>query len=140
VDIPFTLSQVQEHLQHTDMANFAKVENGIVAQVIVAEQDVIDSGIFGHGWVQTSYNTHGNKHLLNGIPLRGNYAGIGDIYDAENDVFYSQKPFASWVLNKSTWEWKAPVAYPVDGNDYKWDESTLSWLSIPLKTPVETLP
>lgn len=122
------------------MANFAKVENGIVVKTIVAEQDVIDSGIFGHGWIQTSYNTYNNKHLLGGTPLRGNYAGIGDIYDAENDVFYSQKPFPSWILNKSIWGWEAPVAYPVDGADYKWDESTLSWLPVPLKTPVETLP
>lgn len=122
------------------MANFAKVENGIVVKTIVAEQDVIDSGIFGHGWIQTSYNTHGNKHLLGGTPLRGNYAGIGDIYDEINDVFYSQNPFESWILNNKTWLWESPISFPNDGSEYKWDESTLSWLSIPTKTPVETLP
>ena len=139
MDIPFILLQLQEHLQHTDMANFAKVENGIVTQVIVAEQDVIDSGIFGHGWVQTSYNTHGNQHP-NNTPLRGNYAGVGDIYDAVNDVFYAQKPDQSWVLNTNTWLWEAPVPYPQDNLVYKWDEATVSWKTIPLQTPVETLP
>lgn len=110
------------------MSHFAKVENGIVTQVIVAEQDVIDSGIFGHGWIQTSYNTIGNKHTLGGTPLRGNYAGIGDIYDAKNDVFYSPQPFPSWILNKSTWTWEAPKSMPTDGKPYKWDEATTSWV------------
>ncbi len=67
------------------MSHFAKVENGIVANVIVAEQDVIDSGIFGHGWVQTSYNTHGGQHP-EGRPLRKNYAGIGYTYDEQRDI------------------------------------------------------
>ena len=58
------------------MAHFAQIQNGIVTQVIVAEQDVIDSGLFGTGWVQTSYNTHGGQHP-EGRPLRKNYAGIG---------------------------------------------------------------
>ena len=108
------------------MSHFAKVENGIVTQVIVAEQDVIDSGLFGHGWVQTSYNTIANKHPEN-RPLRGNYAGIGYIYDATNDVFYAPQPFPSWVLNTTTWLWEAPTPMPVDGL-YNWDEPTLSWI------------
>lgn len=110
------------------MSHFAKVENGIVTQVIVAEQDVIDSGIFGHGWVQTSYNTKNNTHSLGGTPLRGNYAGIGDIYDAQNDVFYAPQPYASWSLNKETWSWEAPTPIPKDGKPYKWDEATTSWV------------
>ena len=109
------------------MSHFAKVENKIVKQVIVAEQDVIDTGIFGHGWIQTSYNTRENKHLLGGTPLRGNYAGIGDIYDEENDVFYNPQPFASWVLNKDIWTWEAPTPMPTDGKSYKWDEATIFW-------------
>ena len=108
------------------MSHFAKIENGIVTQVIVAEQDVIDSGLFGHGWVQTSYNTIANKHPEN-RPLRGNYAGIGYIYDATNDVFYAPQPFPSWVLNTTTWLWEAPTPMPVDGL-YNWDEPTLSWI------------
>jgi hypothetical protein len=74
------------------MSHFAKVENGIVVNVIVAEQDVIDSGIFGHGWVQTSYNTHGGQHP-EGRPLRKNYAGIGYTYDSGRDAFIPPQPY-----------------------------------------------
>ena len=114
------------------MAHFAKVENGIVTQVIVADQDFIDTGLVGEPslWVQTSYNTHGNVYYGgDGVPLRGNYAGIGDTYDVENDVFYSQQPHPSWVLNKTTWVWQPPIDYPsdVEGN-YYWDESSTSWV------------
>jgi hypothetical protein len=115
------------------MSHFAKVENGIVTQVIVADQDVIDTGIFGHGWVQTSYNTRGNIHYGQdgnpdgGIAVRGNYAGIGFIYDDVNDVFYAPQPYASWVLNQSTWTWEAPTPMPTDGM-YKWDETTQIWI------------
>lgn len=109
------------------MAHFAKIENGLVTQVIVAEQDVIDSGAFGTGWVQTSYNTHGGQHP-EGRPLRGNYAGIGYTYDQINDVFYAPQPYASWTLSQSTWLWEAPTPYPNDGKIYNWDESTLSWV------------
>ena len=110
------------------MSHFAKVENGKVTQVIVAEQDVIDTGIFGHGWVQTSYNTHGGQHP-EGRPLRKNYAGIGYTYDAARDAFIPPKPFASWLLNDDTCLWDAPVAMPDDGGLYHWDEATLSWVS-----------
>lgn len=90
------------------MSHFAKVENGIVTQVIVAEQDFIDTGAVGHGWIQTSYNTLGNQHP-EGRPLRGNYAGIGYTYDEVNDVFYAPQPADGWVLNTSTWLWEAPA-------------------------------
>jgi hypothetical protein len=111
------------------MAHFAKIENGLVTQVIVAEQDVIDSGMFGTGWIQTSYNTHGNQHPEN-RPLRGNYAGIGYTYDQTNDVFYAPQPYPSWALNQSTWLWEAPTPMPIDGNSYIWDELTVSWVEI----------
>jgi hypothetical protein len=109
------------------MSHFAKVENGLVTQVIVAEQDVIDSGAFGIGWIQTSYNTHGNQHP-EGRPLRGNYAGIGYIYDQTNDVFYGPQPYPSWILNQSTWLWNPPIPYPTDNKRYFWDEPTTSWV------------
>ena len=111
------------------MSHFAKIENGLVVQVIVAEQDVIDSGIFGHGWVQTSYNTRGGQHP-EGRPLRKNYAGIGYTYDEQRDAFISPKPFASWLLNEDTCLWDAPVAMPTDGNFYAWNEETQSWVEI----------
>jgi len=113
------------------MSHFAKVENGIVTQVIVAEQDVIDSGLFGTpaDWVQTSYNTYGNQHPEN-RPLRGNYAGIGYTYDETHDVFYAPQPYPSWTLNQLTWLWEAPVPYPNDGTPYNWDETTKTWVAL----------
>jgi hypothetical protein len=118
------------------MSHFAKVHDGVVVQVIVAEQDFINSGLVGspEEWVQTSYNTRGGVHYDqngqpdDGVALRGNYAGVGYIYDATNDVFYKQQPYLSWTLNKTTWTWEPPVTYPIDGQEYKWDENTLSWI------------
>jgi len=113
------------------MGHFAKVLNGKVLQVIVAEpeffNDFVDSspGL----WLQTSYNTYGNQHKLGGTPLRGNYAGVGYIYDFEHDVFYESKPFPSWILNTSTWLWESPVPYPTDGLGYKWNEETQNWVA-----------
>lgn len=109
------------------MSHFAKVENGIVTQVIVAEQDVIDSGLFGTGWVQTSYNTHGGQHP-EGRPLRKNYAGIGFTYDNQRDAFIPAQPFPSWLLNEETCLWDAPTPCPTDGKFYSWDETTTSWV------------
>ena len=113
------------------MSHFAHVTNGIVDQVIVAEQDFIDSGAVGPAseWIQTSYNTHGNQHP-EGRPLRGNYAGIGFSYDAQNDVFIAPQPFPSWVLSPLTILWEAPVAMPTDGKVYGWDEATVAWKEV----------
>jgi hypothetical protein len=107
------------------MSHFAKVNlNKIVEQVIVAEQDFVDTlpGI----WIQTSYNTHGGVHLLGGTPLRKNFAGIGYTYDVDKDAFISPKPYDSWILNEDTCNWEAPVAKP-EGN-YIWDESIVNWV------------
>ena len=111
------------------MSHFAKVENGVVTQVIVAEQDVIDSGLFGTGWVQTSYNTHGGQHP-EGLPLRKNYAGVGYSYDAARDAFIPPTPYASWVMDEATCLWNAPTAMPDDGKTYQWDEDTTSWVEV----------
>ena len=108
------------------MSHFAKIENNLVTNVIVAEQDFIDNHCEGT-WVQTSYNTRGNVHYGQdgepdgGIALRGNYAGLGYTYDADNDVFYEPKPYASWTL-ADTWLWVAPIVYPDDDKSYTWDE------------------
>ena len=117
------------------MSHFAKVENGVVVQVIVAEQDVIDSGIFGHGWVQTSYNTHGGQHP-EGRPLRKNYAGIGYAYDEQRDAFIPPQPYASWLLNENTCLWDAPVAMPTEGGPFAWSEETQSWVVTPVVAEV----
>ena len=122
------------------MAHFAKVENGIVTQVLVIEQDEIDTGNWGDpgSWVQTSYNTRGGVHYGpdgkpdGGVALRKNYAGIGDTYDATLDAFYMPQPYPSWSLNFDTCLWEAPVPKPepVPGSDYRWiwDEATQSWV------------
>jgi hypothetical protein len=120
------LLQVQS-LSKVNMSHFAKIENGIVTQVIVAEQDVIDSGTFGTGWIQTSYNTHGGQHP-EGRPLRKNYAGVGYSYDSTRNAFIPPKPFPSWVLNENTCLWDAPTPRPDDGKEYTWDEPTTSWI------------
>lgn len=124
------------------MAHFAKVENGIVTQVIVAEQDFINSGAVGDpaSWVQTSYNTRGGVHINGGTPLRKNYAGIGMIYDSVRDAFYGHSPYPSWTLDEETCGWVPPVARPNDGKHYEWSEDTLNWveITIPDATPVET--
>ena len=113
------------------MAHFAKVENGIVTQVIVIDQETLNTGNWGDpsSWVQTSYNTHGGQHP-EGRPLRKNYAGIGYTYDAGRDAFIPPKPFASWVLNETTCQWDAPVAMPTDDKMYRWDEATTSWVEV----------
>ena len=114
------------------MSHFAKIENGTVTQVIVAEQDVIDTGLFGDPnlWVQTSYNTLGGVHVLGGTPLRKNYAGIGYTYDSERDAFIPPTPFTSWLLNEDSCLWQAPTPMPDDGKMYSWDETTLSWIEV----------
>lgn len=130
------------------MSHFAKVEDGVVTEVIVAEQDVIDSGLFGDPslWVQTSYNTRLNLHHSpitgekdNDPPLRGNFASVGYIYDSVNDVFYPPKPSTnpSWVLNTNNWIWQPPLPHPNDGvKTYIWDEATISWMEyIPVEAP-----
>lgn len=109
------------------MSHFAKVSNGFVQQVIVAEQDFINTLPDSQDWVQTSYNTFGNKHKLGGRPLRGNYAAAGYVYDSVNDVFYIPQPFPSWTLNQSTWLWESPTPMPQNGKPHSWDEPTLSW-------------
>jgi len=115
------------------MSHFAQIdENNIVTRVLVIEQDVVDSGLFGDpaSWVQTSYNTSGGVHVLGGTPFRKNYAGIGYTYDSTRDAFIPPKPFNSWSLNEDTCLWEAPVAMPTDGKIYTWDEDTLSWVEI----------
>ncbi len=121
------------------MSHFAKVENGLVTQVIVAEQDFIDSGAVGHGWVQTSYNTLGNQHPQ-GNPLRGNYAGIGFAYDEVNDVFVAPQPFGNWVLNTTSWLWEPPIAMPVDEYFHAWNQETTAWVQGDLRPIPEPTP
>lgn len=121
------------------MGHFAKVVDGFVTQVIVAEPEFFDTFVDSSPgeWIQTSYNTRGGVHFGpdgqpdDGTPLRKNYAGIGYNYDRKRDAFIPPKPFNSWVLNEDTCLWDAPVPYPDDGKRYKWDEDTTSWVEVP---------
>ena len=110
------------------MGHFAKVVDGKVTQVIVAEPEFFNTFVdLSLGtWLATSYNTFGNKHLKNGNPLRGNFAGVGYTYDAKKDIFYAPQPYPSWTLT-ADYLWEAPVAMPVDGKIYTWDESAQKW-------------
>ena len=102
------------------MSHFAKLNNNTVTQVIVAEQDFINSGQVGDSflWIQTSYNNN----------FRKNYAGVGFTYDKTRDAFIPPKPYPSWILDEDTCNWEAPVPYPTDGLTYQWDEETLTWI------------
>ncbi len=112
------------------MSHFAKVVNGIVEEVIVADSKEWCETYKGGTWVQTSYNTYGGVHKLDGTPLRANYAGIGYTYDSEADAFYAPQPYGSWTLNQTSYIWEAPKPYPAEGGAYVWNEDALDWEEI----------
>jgi len=130
------------------MAHFAQIdESNIVQQVIVVsnddckdensnESEVVGTSfcqeLLGGDWKQTSYNTRGGVHLDDGTPLRKNFAGIGDTYDATRDAFIPPQPYPSWTLDENTCRWEAPIPYPTipegSTDSYAWDELTTSWV------------
>tara|TARA_R110002153_G_scaffold150759_1_gene302231 strand:- start:762 stop:1121 length:360 start_codon:yes stop_codon:yes gene_type:complete len=117
------------------MTHFAQIEDGVVTNVIVAEQDFIDNHTTGV-WVQTSYNTRGGKHYApnsntedDGTALLKNYAGIGYTYIA-GVGFHAPQPYASWTLDSDTFFWEPPTAYPSDDKIYQWNEDTTAWVEI----------
>ena len=121
------------------MAHFAKLGTGnIVERVEVVSNDIATTEQAGveflqnlyqdrSVWKQTSFNTLAGEHLLDGTPLRKNYAGVGFKYDQTRDAFIPPKPFASWTLNETTCQWEAPVALPDTENRYNWNEETQQW-------------
>lgn len=127
------------------MGHWARIDdNNIVQEVLVIKEAELDTGNWGDKskWIKTSYNTNNGKHYVpkenqdwseesadQSKAIRFRYAGVGDIYDATNDVFYEQQPHASWILNKTTWEWEAPIEEPSLTEEqfksdkyYSWDE------------------
>ena len=114
------------------MSHYARIENGRVTQVIVAEESFIQSGAVGDpaAWIQTSYNTHNGVHSQGGTPLRKNYAACGMIYDAARDAFYWPQPTDSgtWVLDEFGCTWRRPVPKPTTAGLWQWDEATQSWI------------
>jgi hypothetical protein len=126
------------------LSHFAKVVDGKVTQVIVAEPEFFQTFVDSSPgtWLQTSYNTRGGVHYQpdsetpsadQSKALRKNYAGVGYDYDAARDAFIAPQPFASWTLDDATCLWNAPVAMPADGKPYAWDEATTSWKEIVLE-------
>ena len=118
------------------MSHFSKVVNGIVTDVIVADETFFETFIdtTPGEWIKTSFNTSGGKHYDpitreedGGEALRMNFGGIGCSYDAVRDVFIPIKVFESWTLNEDTILWEPPVARPVDDLAYNWNEDTLAW-------------
>ena len=123
------------------MAHFAKVRDGLVVDVIVAEPEFFETfrDTSPGTWIQTSYNTRGGVHYNpeTGEPsedqskaLRKNYAGIGYSYDHIKDAFIPPKIYVSWLLNETTCLWEPPIARPSDGNKYQWNETTQTWVVI----------
>ena len=104
------------------MAHYAKVENGLVTQVIVAEPEFFDTFVDSSPgeWIQTSYSDS----------IRKNYAAIGHTYDSVRDAFIPHQPYPSWTLVEATCQWTAPTACPDDGQYYNWDEDTLAWVEV----------
>ena len=124
------------------MSHYAKVENGIVTRVIVAESEYFDNYVDDSPgeWIKTSYNMRGGVYHTDNKPAedqsvidgdearkRKNYAGKGFTYDETKDAFIPPKPFSSWTLNETTCLWDAPVASPDDGKRYIWNEEKTSW-------------
>jgi len=120
------------------MAHFAKVLDGTVIDIIVAEPEFFDTFVDSSAgkWIQTSYNTSGGVHYDpetrepsadQSKAFRKNYANIGGSYDATRDAFIPKKVYESWVLNETTCMWEAPVPKPDDGQRYRWSEETTSW-------------
>jgi hypothetical protein len=117
------------------MSHFAEInsENKVV-KVIVGNNSHPDEGLslikntLGGNWVKTSYNTKAEEHMLGGTPLRKNFAAVGYTYDVERDAFIAPKTYESWILDEDTCTWKPPVEYPNDNKNYKWDETSTSWV------------
>ena len=114
------------------MAHYAKVEDGIVTQVIVADSQEWCQANLGGEWIQTSYNTQGGVNSREGgTALHKNYAGIG--YEWDGVGFFAPQPYPSWTKDADTYLWNAPVAYPTDGERYSWNEAELKWESLPVE-------
>lgn len=124
------------------MGHFAKVVDGKVTQVIVAEADFFDTFVDSSPgqWIQTSYNTRGGVYYQpdSNTPsedqtkaLRKNYAGVGYSYDAIKDAFIPPQPYPSWILDENACVWNAPIPVPTENGPYFWDENTQNWIATP---------
>jgi hypothetical protein len=92
-------------LNNSDMLNSSNVEDESVGQQYLEKHNNWPA----HMWIQTSYNTFGGQHRNGGIPFRGNYAGMGFIWDSDNQIFWPKKPYNSWIKHIPTASWKSPI-------------------------------
>jgi len=124
-------------LDNNDMLNADGVEDETVGQQYLELHNNWPSQM----WIQTSYNTSNHEHKLGGTPLRGNYAGIGYIWDEDNQIFWPKKPYPSWVKLISEARWQSPIGdapaltqEQQDQNtadthswEYFWNEDNTTW-------------
>jgi hypothetical protein len=128
------------------MAHYALIDsNNIVVQVITGvDENVIQTDLDGtevggtsEAWEQfyatlpwfaglickrTSYNRN----------IRSNFAGVGYYYDPDFDVFIAPRPYPSWKLNYTTYQWESPVVMPeeIEGYFWKWSEPNKEWIAV----------
>ena len=126
-------------LDNKDMLNADGVEDEAVGQQYLE----LHNNWPAQMWIQTSYNTAGNKHNSgdDSKAFRGNYAGIGYTWDEDDQIFWPKKPYTSWVKDISTANWKSPIgdapaltAEQESQNsagthswNYSWNEEGQSW-------------
>ena len=103
------------------MSWYAQIKNNIVSGVIY----VVDGK--DADWCKREYGGTWLGCSEDGT-IRGNFPAIGFIYDEIEDIFCNPKPYPSWILNKQDWKWYAPTPMPTDGEMYRWDEETTSWV------------
>ena len=117
------------------MAHFAKLDATLTVIGVITAPDSYDGKELelcaetGFTYRQCSYNTISNKHGDGGTPFRGNFPGLGSTYDPELDVFFTRKPYPSWVKNNTTYQWQAPIEYP-NPFHHEWDETNKQWVDI----------
>ena len=124
-------------LNNSDMLNVSGIEEELIGQQYLEKHNNWPAQM----WIQTSYNTQGGQHRNGGTPFRGNYAGIGYTWDEDNQIFWPNKPYASWVKHIPTASWKSPIGdapalteEQISQNTanthkwgYNWNETNQSW-------------
>ena len=98
---------------------WAKIVDGLVVNVIVANEDFFDTFVDDTPgtWLETKMDGS----------IRKNYAGIGHTYDQGRDAFYEPQPYPSWILNEDTCTWEASKPMPTDSQSYLWNEANKNW-------------
>ena len=115
------------------MASFAKIglNNKVIEVLSVHNNELLDSNGVEQEVNGINFLTNltgwaiWKQSFKNGT--RKNQAGIGYTYNEDKDAFIAPKPYTSWILNETTYQWEAPSAMPDDGEKYEWNETTTTW-------------